>query len=255
MKMRIQDKIQDELSRIEAEYDVTIFYACESGSRAWGFESTDSDYDVRFLYFHKLDWYLSVDTKRDVIELPIDDQLDISGWELRKALGLLQKSNPPLLEWLQSPIIYRDIPEIRSLISELIPHQYSKVKSFYHYLSMAKGNYRQYLQGDTVRLKKYFYVLRPLLACQWVMQYDEPVPMLFSSLVEAIVKDEDLLNDINELLRLKRSGDEMKSAPKIDSLNKFIETQLTVFSEVKFPKETKPSTEELNRVFRTIVKR
>ena len=252
--MTVQDKIQEELSAIEKEFDVTVFYACESGSRAWGFESTDSDYDVRFLYYHKLDWYLSVDQKRDVIERPIDDQLDVSGWELRKALGLLRKSNPPLLEWLQSPIVYRDIAETRSLISELIPQQYSKVKSFYHYLSMAKGNYRQYLQGDFVRLKKYFYVLRPLLACQWVMNFDTPVPMTFSTLVNEIVKDQDLIEDIDELLRLKCSGVEMKEAPKVHSLNEFIERQLNAFEDIKFPKEEQTSFDELNRVFREIIK-
>lgn len=112
--MQIKEKIRREilarLKQIEKDEDVDIFYACESGSRAWGFPSADSDYDVRFIYSRPTDWYLSIDEKRDVIELPIVDEIDISGWDVKKALKLLRKSNPPLLEWLQSPIVYKNKP-------------------------------------------------------------------------------------------------------------------------------------------------
>lgn len=102
------DRIKEKLLEIQEREGVFIFYACESGSRAWGFPSVNSDYDVRFLYTRERHFYLSIDVedRRDVIELPIDDELDISGWDLRKALRLLRKSNPPLLEWLSSPIVY-----------------------------------------------------------------------------------------------------------------------------------------------------
>ena len=100
-------QIDVRLSAIEAEFGVRILYACESGSRGWGFASPDSDYDVRFIYVHPLAWYLQVHVQRDVIELPISDELDINGWELRKALGLLRKGNATLIEWLDSPIVYR----------------------------------------------------------------------------------------------------------------------------------------------------
>lgn len=92
---------------IEAEFNVRVLYACESGSRGWGFASPDSDYDVRFIYVHPLPWYLKVSVQRDVIEVPISDELDINGWELRKALGLLKKGNATLIEWLDSPVVYR----------------------------------------------------------------------------------------------------------------------------------------------------
>jgi uncharacterized protein len=104
--MTILDEIQACLSDIEKTHQVKIIYSCESGSRAWGFPSADSDYDVRFLYLHPVDWYLSIEDKRDVIEVPIKNKLDITGWDLRKALQLFRKSNPPLLEWLGSPIVY-----------------------------------------------------------------------------------------------------------------------------------------------------
>src|SRR6201990_2789542 len=102
----VHQRVRDALAQVEAERHVRVLYACESGSRAWGFASRDSDYDVRFLYVHEPDWYLSVQDRRDVIEEPLSDELDVSGWELRKALRLLRKSNPPLLEWLKSPFVY-----------------------------------------------------------------------------------------------------------------------------------------------------
>ena len=112
----------DEISRLEQAHDVTVLYACESGSRAWGFESEDSDYDVRFIYLQRTEWYLTIQNKRDVIEKPIDDELDVSGWDVPKALELLRKSNPPLLEWLQSPIVYKQtssfIERLRKLMDE-----------------------------------------------------------------------------------------------------------------------------------------
>ena len=137
----------------------------QSGSRAWGFASRDSDYDVRFLYVHRQDWYLSVEDRRDVIELPISEDLDVSGWELRKALRLLRKSNPPLLEWLKSPIVYRYDPAFAAEFGALAAEFYSPRRCFAHYLHMAFGNWRDYLRGrESVSLKKYLYVFRPLLA-------------------------------------------------------------------------------------------
>ena len=136
-------KIQSELNRIESQYDVRVLYAVESGSRAWGFASTDSDFDVRFIYLHKPEWYLSVETKRDVIEEPISDSLDISGWDLRKALGLLRKSNPPLLEWLKSPIVYRENAEFTSSFRALAAKYFSPEKCYLHYLGPVRQDAEQ----------------------------------------------------------------------------------------------------------------
>lgn len=107
----MKEEILKAIQQIEIDYEVKVLFACESGSRAWGFPSKDSDYDVRFIYVHKPEYYLSIDPvgvgkKRDVIELPINNLLDVTGWELTKALKLFRKSNPPLLEWLRSGIVY-----------------------------------------------------------------------------------------------------------------------------------------------------
>ena len=110
MNHRATAAINQALDHVEADDDVAILLAVESASRAWGFPSSDSDYDVRFVYVRPPDWYLSIDleARRDVIEYPLKDNIDLSGWDLRKALRLFRKSNPPLLEWLQCPIVYRE---------------------------------------------------------------------------------------------------------------------------------------------------
>ncbi|MDX2226561.1 MAG: nucleotidyltransferase domain-containing protein, partial [Verrucomicrobiae bacterium] len=164
MNQSILQQIDFHLDQIETTHNVRILHACESGSRAWGFASTDSDWDVRFIYVHPRDFYLSIESHRDVIENPISDDLDISGWDLRKALGLLLKSNPPLLEWISSPIVYRQDPDFLRNFRRLSEDFYSPQRCFRHYLHMAEGNHRHYLLGETIALKKYFYVLRPVLA-------------------------------------------------------------------------------------------
>lgn len=164
----MREKIQEQLRRIEEAENIKILLAVESGSRAWGFASPDSDYDVRFIYIRRLEDYLRLDAVRDVIELPIDDVLDINGWDLQKTLRLLYKSNPTLFEWFSSPIVYQKT-EFADKFRELMMHYFSSKKTLYHYISMAEGNYREYLQGEIVRAKKYFYVLRPVLACRWIL--------------------------------------------------------------------------------------
>ena len=151
----MREKIQEQLRRIEEAENIKILLAVESGSRAWGFASPDSDYDVRFVYIRRPEDYLRLDAVRDVIELPIDDVLDINGWDLQKTLRLLHKSNPTLFEWFSSPIVYQ-ITEFADKFRELMMHYFSSKKTLYHYISMAEGNYREYLQGEIVRAKKYF---------------------------------------------------------------------------------------------------
>jgi predicted nucleotidyltransferase len=129
----VYQRVRNARAQVEAERNVRVLFACESGSRAWGFASRDSDYDVRFLYVQRRDWYLSVDDRRDVIELPIADNLDVSGWELRKALRLLRKSNPPLLEWLKSPIVYHEDPAFVAEFGALAAKFYSPRRCFAHY--------------------------------------------------------------------------------------------------------------------------
>ena len=250
------DEIRERLFAIEREESAKIFYACESGSRAWGFPSKNSDFDVRFLYVREPDWYLSIDVedRRDVIERPILDEFDVNGWDLRKALKLLRKSNPPLLEWLNSPTIYIEDEAISLKFKELVPFCYSATACMYHYLQMAKGNFRGYLKGDTVSVKKYFYVLRPLLAIKWIEKSNDVVPMQFGVLVEDLLLKGELRDQIDNLIERKKLGDELKREPRIDVISDFIESEMARLASIVIDRRNeKPSMQHLNEVFREML--
>ena len=245
--------IERALAEIEAREDVAVLLAVESGSRAWGFPSKDSDYDVRFLYMHRPEYYLSIDLemRSDVIERPLTDALDVSGWDLRKALQLFRKSNPPLLEWLQSPIVYVERFSFAERLRGLLPAFYSFKASFHHYLHMAQGNFREYLQGDTVWRKKYFYVLRPVFAMLWIERGFGPVPIEFGKLVETLVDDGSLRQAIDALLAEKKSGGELDRGPRSVSISSFIERELARLESVSPDRpQSAPGVEALNSLFR-----
>lgn len=218
------DVISEKLREIEVKEHIKIIMAMESGSRAWGFESPDSDYDVRFIYVRNREEYLRLDGVRDVIEWQLDDVLDINGWDVKKALQLLYKSNPTVFEWCASPIVYRSSVEFKRL-KELLPVYFSKKKGLYHYWHMAETNYREYLKTDEVRIKKYFYVLRPLLAARWILDYSCPPPMLFSELIKKEL-DDTLKPEVDKLLKMKQELPEMGLAPRIQILNDYIENTM-----------------------------
>ena len=232
--------------------NVRIAYACESGSRAWGFPSADSDYDVRFLYVRPVEWYLSIDEKRDVIERLVSEELDINGWDLKKALGLFRKSNPPLLEWLGSPIVYLEKYSIAAEMRELTPVYYSPTACLYHYRHMARGNFRDYLKGGEVWVKKYFYVLRPILAMNWIEKGLGVVPTDFNVLVDKLVADRKLRAEIDRLILAKRAGAELKRGPRIEPISEFIEQELERWEKNEIVNHTRPaaSTNKLDELFR-----
>lgn len=259
----MREHITEVLKAIEKDHQVKILYACESGSRAWGFPSKDSDYDVRFLYVHKLDWHLSIDKKRDVIEvprhdrisIPVDDLLDVSGWELTKALRLFRKSNPPLLEWLRSGMVYYQSGSAVQRLSDLSKAVFSPVSGIYHYLNMARGNYREYLLGENVKIKKYFYVLRPVLAAKWIEERGSFPPMEFGTLVEELLPDGGLKDEIHLLLKRKMAGDELNLEPRIDVINEFLDEELIRLENYAKSLDSKVEdpTPELNKLFRDIL--
>jgi len=171
---------------------------------------------------------LNIIPKKDVIEYPINDVFDYSGWDLRKTLFLMNKSNPVLFEWLKSPIVYYKDQFAFDVLNQLSIDYFSPISSIYHYLHMANGNYRQYLQDEKVKIKKYFYVLRPILACMWIEDQMCSPPMEFEKLLGQI-HDKELLHNINELLEKKKSGVEMGLEPKKTIINTFVERQLHHF--------------------------
>ena len=249
----MREIIKKELRQIEKDHEVSILLAVESGSRAWGFASPDSDYDVRFIYVRKKEDYLRLEDVRDVIELPINDELDINGWDLQKTLRLLYRSNPTLFEWFSSPIIYLETPfadEFRKLMLEY----FSTKKSLYHYISMAESNYREYLKGEMVRAKKYFYVLRPILACRWIMEKKTPPPMLFSELADAELPV-GLKEDVDRLLELKMNSPEIRMIPRVELLNEFMDFEIqNIKSQISGMEESRDAGwEQLNKFFLSVL--
>jgi predicted nucleotidyltransferase len=242
-------KIIEKLKELERTESIAILHAVESGSRAWGFASPDSDYDVRFFYVRPRNEYLRLEQRRDVIERQIDGELDINGWDLDKTLRLLHGSNPTLFEWSASPIVYSTTDYFQSIIPVISEYFVAK-SGLWHYLSMAEKNYREYLKGEIVRAKKYFYVIRPLLACRWILAKGTPPPMLFSELLDSQLEPEHR-PAVDELLRIKRDMPEIGEIPRIGQLNEFIDKNLILVRKQieQLPDGSKKSWEPLNGIF------
>ncbi len=248
----MRETILSKLRKIEEDEKVRILLAVESGSRAWDFASPDSDYDVRFLYVRAQEDYLRLEQTRDVIELPINEELDINGWDLQKALRLLYQSNPTLFEWLSSPIVYLET-ELAQKLRSIAQEYFSVKKSLYHYVSMAEGNYRDYLKQDLVRAKKYFYVLRPILACRWILEKRTAPPMAFSDLAEAELPSE-LRTEVSRLLDLKTHSCELNKIPRIDCINEYLDSSIESMKELaKSEPDIARSWDSLNTFFLSAV--
>jgi hypothetical protein len=222
------------LSLLEKERKIKILYAVESGSRAWGFSSINSDYDVRFLYVNNLDYYFSISNNlKDTIEKMINENdLDFSGWELKKSLRLFAKSNPCLLEWLDSPIIYSQDDTFINKLRSLREKFFDPKSSIYHYLHMARNNFDLFLQKDSVKLKKYFYVLRPVLCCSWIFRTKTHAPMLFDTLLQNELHDTEIKDKVNDLLVRKKSGAELDEGDRIHCLNEYLREKIDLYSRI-----------------------
>jgi predicted nucleotidyltransferase len=242
-------EIQEKLNEIEIKENVRILHAVESGSRAWGFASPDSDYDVRFIYVRKQEDYLKLNGLKDVIEWQLDDVLDINGWDLKKALIQFGKGNATLYEWSNSPIIYKTTPEWDKIYHATIEYFSSKA-AVYHYYGTAQTTYLQDLQEEEVKYKKYFYALRPLLACKYIEEHQSPPPVLFEDLLIMDMPDE-LRNGIMELLEKKKVTDEKDLNKQIPVIIEFISAELQEQKKLvnKMKDDRNSDWNTLNRIF------
>ena len=245
----IIDTIQAKLLEIEAAEHVKILLAVESGSRAWGFASPDSDYDVRFVYVRDRADYLKLNGSRDVIEWQLDEVLDINGWDLKKALIQFHRGNATLFEWSNSPIVYRMTQEWKRVYRAAEPF-FSVKAAAYHYYGTANSTYCQYLQGDTVNYKKYFYALRPLLAGQYIQKHQCPPPVLFDDLMKMDMPEE-LRSGICGLLEVKKKSGESAGGSQIAVVRDFIEEELAKQKAYvdSMADDRKDGWEELDSVF------
>lgn len=249
----MKDIILQKLTELERSENIKILYACESGSRAWGFASPDSDFDVRFIYTRDVNHYLSIAEMSDVVGLPVNEVLDIGGWDLKKTLKLFLKSNGPLYEWLQSPIVYRQDNAFADEMRSLMPAYFSLRSGGNHYLSMANNTLRDDLPGDQVKLKRYFYALRPALACQWIVEKQTVPPMEFDKL-RILIRDNSVQKSIDDLLEQKKDVDEKAFIPPVALINEWLTDTLNNCREQmsRLPSEKKEA-EELNAVFRKYI--
>ena len=257
----IDDNVRKEISRrianAEKEHNIKVLYAIESGSRAWGFASPNSDYDVRFIYIHEKNYYLSInlEDKRDVIEYEIIDEIDINGWDIKKALKLLLKSNPSLIEWLNSPIVYVKDNVFFEKMHNLLNKVCNTKRGIYHYRSMALTNFYKNLRAEIVPLKKYFYVLRPLLAIQWIEKFNEIPPIEFNKLCKLLPTNSLVLKEINLLLEQKKVSQEKQLIEPNEVLNKFITDEFERLTDLeKKPEKIDDSEINLsNEIFRALL--
>lgn len=252
----IRARVVKELRRIETDHNVTVLYACESGSRAWGFASTNSDFDVRFIYVPKIDWHLDIDRQRNVIDSQIPEyDLDCSGWSLGKTLGLLRRSNPALLEWLNSPLTYVIKPEWAEL-KEFALKQFNPDAAFNHYLNLATGTWKRFIwDHNDVIYKKYFYALRPLFANEWVLKYGTMPPTEYETLVADYSPAPALQAALDELMALKMAGDETRVGPRIPELDNFIWNKMDEFRKIQVKAPEKPDDEYLKAFFRRTIRK
>jgi len=226
----IKKEILDKLEEIEKRENVKVLYAVESGSRAWGVESPDSDYDVRFVYVKPREEYLRVREQRDVIEWQLDEVLDINGWDLKKTLAQFHKGNATLFEWANSPVVYKATDEWKE-IYENCKRFFSVKVALYHYYGTANSTYKQHLQGDMVKYKKYIYALRPLLACKYIEENDKIPPVRFEDLLKQELSG-GLLEEIERMLIIKAQSDEKELSPKLPVIQEFIEDMLLRYGQI-----------------------
>lgn len=243
--------IQDQLRKIEEQNNVKILHAIESGSRGWGFESKDSDFDVRFIYVHPIEWYLNVFEGSDIIEIPVDKVLDINGWDLRKAMGLMYKSNAPLLEWLSSPIIYKQDKEFIRDLRDIAEKYFLPVSDTYHYINIAKKSFSVLLDIDNVKLKKLFYIIRPILSCMWMETYNTIPPMNLQSMMKKVEIDSKIKAIVDELVIVKADSIESDTVKPPLELIEFLKEKLEYYDSyvkrIKNEKERHPGI--LNEFF------
>ncbi|MEM7392877.1 MAG: nucleotidyltransferase domain-containing protein [Verrucomicrobiota bacterium] len=248
----IGQRISAELDRVRDENGVRILLACESGSRGWGFASTDSDFDVRFIYAHPSSFYLSINEHKDTMDFPLEDELDLNGWDLKKALKLLAKSNTTVFEWLQSPIIYRQDGNFTNALMKLGAEQFSPKGGMAHYLGLTKASLaRQKEQGDEQKLKTWFYILRSLFAAKWIDIHRSVPPMQFEPL-QSVVDESGVLDRIAELLEMKIVGTEHSTTPPQPILSDYVEAEVgTLTQSLNRTPSSQTTTDKLDEFFRS----
>ncbi len=250
----VRTEIQGELLRIAEDNNIRILYACESGSRAWGFASPESDYDIRFIFLYPTSWYLSVLPQDDGMDLFIDKELDINGWDIRKVLRLIMKSNITALEWLQSPIVYQTDEDFKAAIWSLSQHFFQARSSILQYLSLAGNSFRRISEESEINVQKYLYVIRPLLAAMWISQHKSSAPMTFAELLPLLKPFSNIEAIVIELWEKALLPNEKDSIKPIQELNDFIHKEIVKCNSIAYGmEESAVRADMLDAFFRMVI--
>jgi len=225
----MQQLIIDKLAAVEKEHGIRILYACESGSRGWEFPSPDSDYDVRFIYVRPYRYYLSVMDREYDLNFAISGDLDMYGWDLRKVLQLMRKSNTTPFEWLQSPIVYGQLPGFRDELWSLCQSYFGQISNIHHYLGIARGAMESIDNGNEIKIKKLFYILRPLLAAKWCLEKQSIAPMTIGPLMTLL--PDGIKKQVHDLIGLKATAPEGFIITISDELRSYIDQEFARISE------------------------
>lgn len=202
----MKKSIKQVICNLEKERGIRILYACESGSRAWGFASPDSDYDIRFIYAHEKNWYLGLEEKKDHIDLFLPGDLDLSGWDIVKTLKLFAGCNLSLNEWLGSPELYCEKEGFRADLTSLISIFFNPCKALHHYLSMAGKVYEKHQDQGQIGIKKLFYVVRPLFCCAWILKNRSMPPTEFQTMLDGELAPKEIVREIENIRLQKESA-------------------------------------------------
>lgn len=247
----IRTKISNHLREIEKQYHVKILFAVESGSRAWGFASKDSDWDVRFIYVHEPEWYYHIEEQKDTIEQMFPDEVDASGWDLKKALRLFKRSNPSFFEWIHSPIIYEMDETFIDEIKKMEDEYFDADKAMFHYNHIYKKHNDRYITENGLPLKRFLYYLRGILVCKWLSDKGTVPPVRFSELVDATIEDENIKKKIEHLLEQKKQSKEHNLEPVDEELFTWAENWAEYYNqkvEKLRPEKKISSDEQLNKL-------
>mgnify|MGYP001950368291 CR=1 FL=1 len=249
----MKEKILNLLSEIERDKNIEILFAVESGSRAWGFASPDSDYDIRFVYKHSKDWYLNLWDKKDSIEFMTEDDLDGSGWDLRKAVKLLAKSNASFTGWLFSPIVYRANDAFLTSLKKVANDNFNPVSGFYHFHSMNK-NFEETLGSEKMTLKSFFYAIRTALCANWIYKNGTIPPVMFKEMYSLI--DVKYHSKLDALIKLKSEHIEKSKEPVDLELMYLVKDLVAENNRVKNTlTNRKPNVDDFNELFLKTISR
>lgn len=248
-------EIKNKLIETEKSQNVKIPLAIESGSRGWGFASPDSDYDCRFIYVHEKDWYVRVTEKKDFIEYAADEVFDINGWDLKKVIQHIIKSNAVIYEWLSSNEIYIKNKLVAEELDNLAKHFFNPVSACYHYLSIAKNKFNEVIYYPDAKLKNYFYIMRPLANLDYIQKYKKMPYMEYEKTLSEIEIDQNILNEIKETTNIKKVSNESYKVQQnkilLDYFSNEIEKHTEILKNMKFEKNKDYS--EVDNTFRKII--